>query len=139
MEEERDLVTFVDEDGNEFDLEVIDYFEHNDKEYGVLIDPETPDDAEYFEVCIMEIVQNEEEELEEFLPVEDEALQAELLKIAEERMQAWDDELEDIGPVEEGGKQYKQAVKKEFRNRNFHSASLRYRCAVAHSPRVAIS
>lgn len=101
MEEERDLVTFVDEDGNEFDLEVIDYFEHNDKEYGVLIDPETPDDAEYFEVCIMEIVQNEEEELEEFLPVEDEALQAELLKIAEERMQAWDDELEDIGPAEE--------------------------------------
>ena len=64
MEEERDLVTFVDEDGNEFDLEVIDYFMHKDKEYGVLIDPELPDDAEEFEVCIMEIVQHEEEDLE---------------------------------------------------------------------------
>ena len=96
MEEERDLVTFVDDEGNEFDLEVIDYFEHNDKEYGVLIDPDTPDDAEYFEVCIMEIVQHEEEELEEFLPVEDEALQAELLKIAEERMASMDDMLEDM-------------------------------------------
>ncbi len=94
MEEERDLVTFVDADGNEFDLEVIDYFMHNDKEYGVLIDPDLPDDAEYFEVCIMEIVQHEEEELEEFLPVEDEDLQAELLKIAEERMASWDEELE---------------------------------------------
>ncbi len=94
MEEERDLVTFVDEDGNEFDLEVIDYFMHNEKEYGVLIDPDLPDDAEYFEVCIMEIVQHEEEELEEFLPVEDEALQAELLKIAEERMASWDEESE---------------------------------------------
>jgi len=94
MEEERDLVTFVDEDGNEFDLEVIDYFMHNEKEYGVLIDPDLPEDAEYFEVCIMEIVQHEEEELEEFLPVEDEALQAELLKIAEERMASWDEESE---------------------------------------------
>ncbi len=93
MEEERDLVTFVDDEGNEFDLEVIDYFMHNDKEYGVLIDPDLEDDAEYFEVCIMEIVQHEEEEIEEFLPVEDEALQEELLKIAEERMASWDDEL----------------------------------------------
>lgn len=96
MEEEmRDLVTFVDEDGNEFDLEVIDYFEHEGKEYGVLIDPDLPDDAEYFEVCIMEIVQNEEEDLEEFLPVEDDELQDTLLKIAQERMAAWDEEDEE--------------------------------------------
>lgn len=95
MDEELDLVTFVDEDGNEFDLEVIDYFMHNDKEYGVLIDPDLPDDAEDFDVCIMEIVQHEEEEIEEFLPVEDEALQAELLKIVEERLMADDEELDE--------------------------------------------
>lgn len=95
MEEERDLVTFVDDDGNEFDLEVIDYFEHKGKEYGVLIDPDLPDDAEYFEVCIMEIVVREEEDMEEFVPVEDEELQAELLKIEEERMASWDEALED--------------------------------------------
>ncbi|MBR0081216.1 MAG: DUF1292 domain-containing protein [Clostridia bacterium] len=95
MEEERDLVTFVDEDGNEFDLEVIDYFMHKDKEYGVLIDPELPDDAEEFEVCIMEIVQHEEEDLEEFLPVEDLDLQAELLEVAQQRMESWDEEDEE--------------------------------------------
>ena len=33
----------------------------------------------------------------------------------------------------------RETAKKEFRSRNFHSASLRYRCAVARSPRVAIS
>ena len=95
MEEERDLVTFVDDEGNEFDLEVIDYFEHNGKEYGVLVDPELPDDAEYFEVCIMEIVVNEAEDMEEFIPVEDEALQQELLKIEEERMASWEDDPEE--------------------------------------------
>lgn len=95
MEEERDLVTFVDDEGNEFDLEVIDYFMHKDKEYGVLIDPDTPDDAEEFEVCIMEIVQHEVEDIEEFLPVEDERLQAELLAVAEERMAAWEAEDEE--------------------------------------------
>ena len=93
MEEFRDLVTFVDENGDEFDLEVIDYFEYEGKEYGVLIDPELPDDAEYFEVCIMEIVVHEEEDLEEFLPVEDEELQEKLLEVAQKRMEEWDEEL----------------------------------------------
>ena len=93
MEEFRDLVTFVDDNGDEFDLEVIDYFEYEGKEYGVLIDPDLPDDAEYFEVCIMEIVVHEEEDLEEFLPVEDDELQAKLLEIAQKRMEDWDEEL----------------------------------------------
>lgn len=93
MEEFRDLVTFVDDNGDEFDLEVIDYFEYEGKEYGVLIDPDLPDDAEYFEVCIMEIVVHEEEDLEEFLPVEDEELQAKLLEVAQKRMEEWDEDL----------------------------------------------
>ena len=93
MEEFRDLVTFVDDNGDEFDLEVIDYFEYEGKEYGVLIDPDLPDDAEYFEVCIMEIVVHEEEDLEEFLPVEDAELQANLLEVAQKRMEEWDEDL----------------------------------------------
>ncbi len=32
MEEERDLVTFTDDEGNEFTLDVIDYFEYEDEE-----------------------------------------------------------------------------------------------------------
>jgi len=38
LDEERDVVVFVDDDGNEFELDVIDYFEHEDQEYAVLMD-----------------------------------------------------------------------------------------------------
>lgn len=40
MEEERDLISFADEEGNEFTLEVIDYFDYEEQEYAVLVDPE---------------------------------------------------------------------------------------------------
>lgn len=95
MEDERDLVTFTDEEGNEFDLEVIDYFEHEGKEYAVLVDAELPEEPEEdFEVCIMEIIVNEEEDMEEFVPVPDDKLD-ELFAIAEKRMECWDCEAED--------------------------------------------
>ena len=95
MEDERDLVTFTDEEGNEFDLEVIDYFEHEGKEYAVLVDAELPEEPEEdFEVCIMEIIVNEEEDIEEFVPVADDKLD-ELFAIAEKRMECWDCEAED--------------------------------------------
>ena len=94
MEEERDLVTFTDEEGNEFDLEVIDYFEHEGREYAVLVDAELPEEPEEdFEVCIMEILVNEEEDMEEFVPVDDDKLD-ELFAIAEKRMECWDCEAE---------------------------------------------
>ena len=95
MEDERDLVTFTDEEGNEFDLEVIDYFEYEGKEYAVLVDAELPEEPEEdFEVCIMEIVVNEEEDLEEFVPVSDDLLDT-LFAIAEKRMECWDCDAED--------------------------------------------
>lgn len=94
-EEDRILVTFVDDDGNEFILEEIDYFEYEGKQYGVLIDPELPDDAEYFEICIMEITVNEEEDIEEYIPVEDEVLMDKLFELAKERMESWDEEEEE--------------------------------------------
>ena len=94
MEDERDLVTFTDDEGNEFDLEVIDYFEHEGKEYAVLVDAELPEEPEEdFEVCIMEIIVNEEEDIEEFVPVADDKLD-ELFAIAEKRMECWDCEAE---------------------------------------------
>ena len=95
MEDERDLVTFTDEEGNEFDLEVIDYFEHKGKEYAVLVDADLPEDPEEdFEVCIMEIIVNEEEEMEEFVPVSDDLLD-ELWAIAQKRMECWDCDADD--------------------------------------------
>lgn len=86
MEEERDLVTFIEEDGNEFDLEVIDYIEYDGREFGVLIDPEAEDqEDEELTVCIMEILVKEEEDLEEFVPVEDDELQDTLFEIVQKR------------------------------------------------------
>ncbi len=38
MEDDRDLVTFTDEEGNDFDLEVIDYLFYQGEEYAVLVD-----------------------------------------------------------------------------------------------------
>ncbi|MDR1619980.1 MAG: hypothetical protein LBS18_04890 [Clostridiales bacterium] len=53
MEEERDVVVFSDDDGNEFELDVIDYFEHEGQEYAVLMDlsdlPEEDDEDEDYE------------------------------------------------------------------------------------------
>ena len=45
--EERDFVTFTDDEGNEFELDVVDYFEYEDEEYAVLMDlsEECDDDA----------------------------------------------------------------------------------------------
>ncbi len=91
MEEERDLVTFSDDDGNEFDLEVIDYFEHEGQEYAVLVDAEPgedeAEDAE-LEVYIMKIVVNGE--YEEFLPADEDKMD-DLIKIVEARMAEDDD------------------------------------------------
>jgi hypothetical protein len=90
MEEERDLVTFTDDDGNEFTLDVIDYFEYEDEEYAVLMDlsesdeeSDDADDTEEQDVYIMKIVVNGE--MEEFLPADDDKMDV-LAAIAEKRL-----------------------------------------------------
>lgn len=94
MEEERDVVVFSDDEGNEFELEVIDYFDHEDQEYAVLMDTEDCDceDEECgheTEVYIMKVVVNGE--MEEFLPADEDKME-ELIKIVEDRIAAWDEE-----------------------------------------------
>ena len=60
----------------------------------MLVDAELPEEPEEdFEVCIMEIIVNEEEDIEEFVPVADDKLD-ELFAIAEKRMECWDCEAE---------------------------------------------
>ena len=49
MDEERDFVTFTDDDGNEFELDVVKYFFYKDNEYAILADfsdSEEPKDEE---------------------------------------------------------------------------------------------
>lgn len=110
MEEERDLVVFSDDEGNEFELEIVDYFDYEDQEYAVLIDPESGcgcgcscddeacedkhdhDHEHGAEVYIMKIVVNGE--YEEFLPADEDKMDA-LTKIVEERFEAMEDEDEE--------------------------------------------
>ncbi len=96
MEEERDIVVFSDDEGNEFELEVIDYFDHEDQEYAVLVDPhadEAEDESEAeTEVYIMKVVVNGE--FEEFLPA-DENLMETLSDIVEKRFEEWECECDD--------------------------------------------
>ena len=96
MEEERDLVTFSDEDGNEFDLEVIDYFDYEGQEYAALIDAEPNEESdEPLDVYIMKIIVHDD--LEEFLPADDGKFD-ELSRIFDERMKQWEECDEEACP-----------------------------------------
>jgi hypothetical protein len=101
MEEERDLVVFSDDEGNEFELEIVDYFDYEEQEYAILIDPEScgcecedeqcecEHDIEFY---VMKIVANDE--FEEFLPVDEDKEDA-IAKFAEARLNAFDEEAQD--------------------------------------------
>ena len=94
-ENEQDIVIFSDDDGNEIPMEVIYYFEHEGEQYAMLIDVEAEDaediESEEKDVYLMKIVVNEEEDMEEFLPVEDEKMD-ELTRVAEKIFEEWENE-----------------------------------------------
>ena len=85
MDEERDLVVFEDDDGNELTLEVLDYLAYEGKEYALLTeyveDDEDDDEDEPIEAYIME-VRPVGEDQEEFVPVDDDLAEV-LIKIFE--------------------------------------------------------
>ena len=96
MEEERDFVVFTDDDGNDFELDVIDYFDYEGKEYAVLIDSSEECDCEDDEECdcetsiyIMQIVVNEEEDTAEFVSPAEEDMDA-LIEIVQARFEDGD-------------------------------------------------
>ena len=97
MDEERDLVVFEDDAGNELTMEVLDYLAYEGKEYALLTEyvedkDDKRDEDEPIEVFIMEVVPVGEDQ-EEFVPVDD-ALAEKLIKIFESN--EFDDEaLED--------------------------------------------
>jgi len=111
-EEMMDLIEGVDEDGNNILLEVVRYFFYNGEEYVVLGEAHEgecgcgcedcdhdheEDDEEAVNLYIMKVVETEEdgEEIEEFLPVEDEDLLDKLIEVVQadfEADEAFDDE-----------------------------------------------
>ena len=111
-EEIRDLVELTDEDGNSVLAEVVRYFFYNGEEYVVLgevheddcdceecehCDHDHEEEEEAINVFIMKVVETEEdgEEMEEFLPVDDEDLLEKLIEVVQadfEADEAFDDE-----------------------------------------------
>ena len=111
-EEILDLIEGVDEDGNNILLEVVRYFFYNGEEYVVLGEAHEgecdcgcedcdhdheEDEEEAVNLYIMKVVETEEdgEEMEEFLPVEDEDLLEKLIEVVQadfEADEAFDDE-----------------------------------------------
>ena len=72
MDEERDIVVFEDDAGNEIKLEVLDYLAYEGKEYALLTEfvEEEDEEADAIDVFIMEVVPVDDEN-EEFIPVDD--------------------------------------------------------------------
>ena len=100
MEEDRELVTFADDDGNEFSLEILDGFCYEGQDYAILVDPEELDAAQEseeameLEYYIMKVVLSEDGEYEEYLPADDDKMD-ELAKLAEECLSCDCDECDD--------------------------------------------
>ena len=110
---EPDIIEMTDDEGNSILLQVVDYFFYNGEEYCILTDSidedggEEPDEqcapddesdeAEGITCYIMKVNTSTDEngeELEEFIPVEDQALEAKLIEIASTRLND-DDELDE--------------------------------------------
>jgi len=94
MDEERDLVVFEDDAGNEFTMEVLDYLCYEGKEYALMteyVEDEDAEEADEIEVMIMEVKPVGDDQ-EEFLPIEDE-LADKIMNIFESN--EFDDVLED--------------------------------------------
>ena len=94
--EERDVVEFVDDEGNTLLLEVMDYFFYNGEEFAALCDAKEEDDEsdEDDGVYIMKInsfTDENGEEMEEFVPPE-ESLMEKLIAVVQTRFGETDDD-----------------------------------------------
>jgi Protein of unknown function (DUF1292). len=94
MENERDILLFTDEDGQEVEMEVLDYFVHDGEEYALLSpidDEEHPDDCDCGcgELYIMKVVVNGD--TEEFVPVDEDKME-ELMETVEALYEDADEE-----------------------------------------------
>ena len=77
--QERDFVTFADEAGVEFELEIVDSFDYEDDEYSLLADTRDGHEEDFY---IMKIVLNEG--YEQFVSP-DESIMDALMEIVQER------------------------------------------------------
>ena len=94
---EEDVIIFEDEDGQEYEFTVVDYFFYNGDEYALLTENGTEGTEQENECIVCKVVPvtgEDGEEDEEFEPVEDEELAQKLIDIANTHL-AEDDEEEE--------------------------------------------
>jgi len=92
--EERDVVEFVDDEGNTLLLEVMDYFFYNGEEFAALQDAKDEDDDGVYIMKINSFTDENGEEMEEFVPPEEELMEK-LIAIVNTRFGDGEDEDED--------------------------------------------
>lgn len=118
--EELDVIEMTDDEGNTILMQVVDYFFYNGEEYVILTDSidddececeecqhehdeqcacgcDEADEAEEITCYIMKVIETtvDGEEVEEFVPVEDQALEAKLIEVATTKLNADDDSEEE--------------------------------------------
>ena len=95
--EERDVVEFVDDEGNTLLLEVMDYFFYNGEEFAALCDAkeeadgDESDDEPVYIMKINSFVDENGEEMEEFVPPAEELMEK-LIQIVNTRFGEGDDD-----------------------------------------------
>lgn len=87
--EERDVIVVQDEEGNELNLEVIDYFLYNGVEYAVLVEEGADVESDDVDAFMMKIEQDGEDEV--FSPVDPEEFDA----VSEAYLAACEDDEEE--------------------------------------------
>ncbi len=95
-----DLLEMTDDEGNTLLLQVMDYFFYNGQEYAILTDApkeantaEVPEEVGCYVVRVNTFTDENGEEMEEFVPVEDAALEDKLIEIASTRLNEDEEEV----------------------------------------------
>ena len=91
--QEPDLIEITDEDGNVYQMEIIDYFFYNGQEYAIIADYDEEDeqanydeDVDCFIMQVNTVTDENGDELDEFVPIEDEELENRLIAVAHQRL-----------------------------------------------------
>ena len=70
LEENENYITLTDDDDNEVSFEILDTVEYKERVFAVLLPFDEEDDG----IVILEIIESEDEDFDDFVAVEDEAL-----------------------------------------------------------------
>ena len=90
---EEDVIVFEDEDGQEYEFSVVDYFFYNGEEYALLSEADDIEDKDEIGSIICRVESDDDEE-DTFVPVEDEELAEKLFRIATTKLEEDSEEEE---------------------------------------------